>query len=528
MFHQQQNHESYWQEIDPPLYTPLLGTLHTDVCIVGAGIAGVMTAYILLKNGFKVVLIDKEPFGENETARTSAHLSFVLDEGFRKLITLHGETKANQALSSHSDAIDLIEKIIAEENIACDFKRIPGFLYLSPDTEREDFEEEFEASIRLGAPCELLPSPPYFAHFGPAISYPQQARIHPLKFLKGLLSAIQKMGGQIYGLTAAVEFHDGDSTFVKTSNGSEIYAKSVVVTTNVPVNDRFHMHTKEAAYRTYIIGVEVPAGSFPDILFWDTAEPYHYVRLIPEYSSGKDLVIVGGEDHRVGQEPHTDTRFENLYVWAKERLHLEGEIVHRWSGQIIEPTDGLAFIGKNPGDDNIFISTGDSGHGLTHGAIASMVIRDLLQNTVNEWADLYSPSRINLRATMQFVKENTNILRQYTERIHVPKEWTKDHLQPGEGSLAQIHGQKIALYCNENNEIKSFSAICPHLGGVVHWNETEKTWDCPCHGSRFAATGEVINGPAISGLKETPVDQTKIEKPLDKQEPYKGPNDLRI
>jgi glycine/D-amino acid oxidase-like deaminating enzyme/nitrite reductase/ring-hydroxylating ferredoxin subunit len=507
MFHTLQNSQSIWQEVEPPVFPPLGQDLKTEICVVGAGISGVTTAYLLLKNGFQVTLLDRDSFGDGETARTTAHLSNVLDAGFTKVIRLHGEKGAKLAFESHSDAIDLIEKIIEEESIDCDFKRVEGYLFLSPDSKANYLQEEYEACKKVGfQEITLEASPRYFATLGPAIRYPQQGRFHSLKYLKGLLKAIVEMGGKVYGLTKVTEVHGGKDAYVKTDFGHRVSCEQIVVTTNVPMNDWVQIHIKEGAYRSYVIGIEVPENTFPDILLWDTGHPYHYVRKIESKKKGFDIVLVGGEDHRVGQEKDDHYPFEKIEKWARERLGLAGKITHKWSGQIIEPFDGLAFIGRNPMDaDNVFIITGGSGHGLTHGSLGATIVRDLIQDHPNEWSKLYDPSRISPRALGLMAKENAKSILPYEDHLYLKDQYTKGPLVPGTGVLVRDKLKEVAVYCDPQGKLHSFSATCPHLGGVVHWNEIEKTWDCPCHGSRFSCTGQVLNGPAISNLEEVPV-----------------------
>lgn len=499
----QQNNSSIWQSVPVKSYPPLASDQSADVCVVGGGLAGLLSAYLMCKNGFEVIVLERDSFANSETARSTGHLSFVLDEGFHHLIQSLGEDRARKAVASHSDAIDLIEKIIAEEKIDCEFRRVDGFLYLSPETDKDFLHKEILAASRLGIrDVELQASPLHFPDFGPALRYPRQARLHSVKFVSGLLQALDKMKCHLYSRSPAVEFIDSPLTSVSTENGHTVYAKNVFVCTNVPVNDRIRVHNLEAPYRSYVIGVEVPSGTFPDILMWDTEQPYHYLRLEPGFAPGKDLVLVGGEDHRVGQDDHPEDRFAALHDWLLFNVGISGPIEAKWSGQIIEPIDGLAHIGRNPGDRHTFIACGDSGHGITHAAITAMILRDLVRHTPNDWKNLYSPSRFQLRSLGRFIQNNMNALAQYRDRMQFRDELRTTSAPAGEGVLLHQGAKTFAVYTNEKNESVTLSAVCPHLGGIVHWNAAEKTWDCPCHGSRFACTGEVLNGPAVSGLKK--------------------------
>lgn len=269
--------------------------------------------------------------------------------------------------------------------------------------------------------------------------------------------------------------------------------------TNTPVNDRFTIHTKQAAYRTYVIGVGVPIGSVTKALYWDTPDPYHYVRL--QDAGDHEILIVGGEDHKTGQADDTDDRFNRLEAWTRERFPMSGTVAFRWSGQVMEPIDSLAFIGRNPGDTNIYIVTGDSGNGMTHGTIAGMLLTDLIQGRQNEWAALYDPARITLMAATEFMKENLNVAAQFRDYASGGEVADAQQIEPGTGAIIRDGIKKLAVYRDIEGRLHTCSAVCPHLGCIVDWNSVENTWDCPCHGSRFDALGKVLNGPANRGLQ---------------------------
>jgi nitrite reductase/ring-hydroxylating ferredoxin subunit len=290
-----------------------------------------------------------------------------------------------------------------------------------------------------------------------------------------------------------------------------ISAAAIAVCTNTPVNDRFAIHTKQMPYRTYVIAIRVPNGSVTRALYWDTPDPYHYVRLMhgSDPDSGSDLLIVGGEDHKTGQEDDADARFANLEKWARERWPQAGAVEYRWSGQVMEPDDGMAFIGKNPLDEkNIYIATGDSGNGMTHGTIAGILLSDLILGQPNPWQKLYDPRRIRLKATGEWLKENVNTFAQYSDYATAGDVSSADQIEPGQGAIIRDGLTKVACYREPSGELRKFSAVCPHLGAILRWNSKEKTWDCPAHGSRFDCNGCVINGPANSNL----VEQGEAEK----------------
>jgi Rieske Fe-S protein len=297
---------------------------------------------------------------------------------------------------------------------------------------------------------------------------------------------------------------------VTTTEGHVISADNVVVCTNTPVNDWLIIHSKQAASRTYVIGARVPRGSVPHGLYWDTPDPYHYIRLQQgEDVSGRELdyeiLIIGGEDHKTGQADDTDERFDCLEEWARERFPMIEKIDYRWSGQVMEPVDYMAYIGKNPGgDEHIYIATGDSGNGMTHGTIAGILLNELVQGRKHQWAKLYDPSRVTFRATPEYVKENANVAEQYKDYFTKSEVDNFGDIAAGEGAVVGRGRGKIAVYRDEHGTVHKRSAVCTHLYCIVDWNKTEKTWDCPCHGSRFDPYGNVVNGPAIVGL--SPVD----------------------
>jgi glycine/D-amino acid oxidase-like deaminating enzyme/nitrite reductase/ring-hydroxylating ferredoxin subunit len=475
-----------------------------DVCIIGAGISGLTSAYMLLKEGKTVTIIEDGPLVGGETARTTAHLASALDDMFCVLEQIHGEKGAKLAYESHRAAIDKIEEIVKGEGIDCDFSRLEGYLFASPEVDEADLKKELEAVQRVGfLGVEMVNSVPLFSfETGPAIKFPNQGQFHVIKYLLGLSVNIVLNGGKIFTHTKAVNIEDGKLCKVKTEKGFTIRSKHVIVATNSPVNDVVTMHTKQAPYRSYAIGAIIPKGYFPKILLWDTQDPYHYIRIQQNSSDeNTDILIVGGEDHKTGQENNPEKAFEKLIAWSKERFPLIKSIPYRWSGQVMEPVDSLAFLGRNPGGENVFIITGYSGHGMTHATIGAMLITDLIMERPNEWEGMYSPARISLLSTKEFLKENLNVAVQYLDWFKGSEVNTINDIEPGSGAVIRKGLKKIAVYKDPSGNISQCSAVCTHLGGVVRWNNLEKSWDCPCHGSRYDAEGRVLNGPAVENLE---------------------------
>jgi glycine/D-amino acid oxidase-like deaminating enzyme/nitrite reductase/ring-hydroxylating ferredoxin subunit len=479
----------------------LVGDLQTDVCIVGAGIAGLTTAYLLAKAGKQVAVVDDGIIAGGETCRTTAHLSNAIDDRYYELEKLHGEENSKLAAESHTSAINKIEEISRTENIDCDFARLDGFLFPSPNG-KDDLEEELKAAHRAGLTdverVERAPLPGGI-ETGVTLRFPNQGQFHVIKYLAGLVRYIESNGGKIFSRTKAIDWTGGDKPEVELAGGSKIRANSLVVATNYPLKSGIHV--KQAPYRTYVVGLKIPKGSVEKALFWDTEEMYHYVRIQEE--SDYDVLISGGEDHRVGQANDFEERYERLESWTREHFPPAGETLFRWSGEVQESGDYLAYIGRwSIGEPNVFMATGDSGMGMTHGTIAGMLISDLIVGRENPWKDIYDPSRVFTHSITETVSELSNTFAQYKDWITKGDVESVEDLKPGQGAVISKGLQKIAAYRDEQGEIHQRSAVCTHMGCIVSWNGSEKSWDCPCHGSRFGVDGHVINPPAIAPLAE--------------------------
>jgi glycine/D-amino acid oxidase-like deaminating enzyme/nitrite reductase/ring-hydroxylating ferredoxin subunit len=496
---------SLWMDTaETPELEPLRASNSAQVCVVGVGIAGLTTAYRLARSGKDVLVIDQRGLRGGQTARTTGHLCNALDDRFYELEKLHGQHGAHLAAQSHASAVDAIEMLCTSEGIDCDFARVDGYLVQGAGDERAGIlDREYEAANRAGVECERVPGAPgALAVFGDTLRFRHQARFHALRYITGLAGAIERRGGRLHCATAA-EVEGGKHAHVITQEGHRIDCDSIVIATHVPFNDRLVLHTKQAAYRTYVIALRIAAGAVPDALLWDTLDPYHYTRIQGDSAErGSDWLIVGGEDRKVGQDETPEQHFAELERWAREHFPMAGEIGYRWSGQIIEPIDSLAFIGRNPGRaDNVFVATGDSGNGLTHGTIAGLLIAELVQGRDAPWADLYAPDRKTLRATDEFLRENLNFVPYYGELLSGGDVDSYSNIGAGEAAILRDGLHKIAAWRDDEGELHLHSAVCPHLGCVVHWNSAECSWDCPCHGSRFdARSGARLNGPADRGL----------------------------
>jgi glycine/D-amino acid oxidase-like deaminating enzyme/nitrite reductase/ring-hydroxylating ferredoxin subunit len=487
---------------------PLPGDIACDVCVVGAGMAGLTAAYLLSQAGRQVVVIDHaESPGGGETRYTTAHLASAIDDRFTEVARIRGKDAARLAYESHAAAIDRIEANVRAEGIECGFRRLEGHLFPAPGDEKL-IREEYDAARAAGCAVELLPEVPIRSlGSGPCLRFARQGTFEPSRYTAGLWAAASKRGAIFYGATRARDVQGGALAEVETERG-KIKAAAVLVTSNTPFYTRVVMHTKVAPYQTYAIAGPVPRGSVPDGLFWDTLDPYHYVRLVTandrgEPNSDTDLLLVGGADHRTGQDPDPGRRWDDVEQWTRERFPQLGAVTHRWSGEVMETPDGLGFIGADPtGMKNVFLATGDSGMGMTHGTIAGLLLTDLVLGRRNPWADLYDPARLPVKAAGDLVSEGVSMALPYRDWVTGGDVKSVDEIRPGEGAVVRRGLTKVAVYRDDAGTVHACSAVCPHLGAIVRWNPAEKTWDCPAHGSRFTAAGEVFHGPAHTGLSK--------------------------
>jgi glycine/D-amino acid oxidase-like deaminating enzyme/nitrite reductase/ring-hydroxylating ferredoxin subunit len=498
---------SVWSEMAPlPPHRRLQGDVSVDVAIIGAGITGVTAARTLKRAGFRVAVIEARRIGKGESGKTTAHLTEVLDTRFHRLITRFGEDGARLAVRGQRTAIERIAAFVDELSIDCRFRRVPGFLYAETSSTVDEIEAEEAAAHRLGlavtAMSELAALPFPVAR---ALRFEGQAQMNPRAYLAALADGLDGGGSHVFEQTHVLDVDDSEPCRVITDSGV-IAAADVIVAAHVPISNRVLVHSKLAAYRTYAVGVEVPLVD-PIGLFWDTADPYHYIR--SETVDGRTFLIVGGEDHKVGENDDTTIPFKRIEAFVADRF---GRAVaptdYRWSGQIIEPADGLPYVGRNSLSSHIYIATGYAGNGITGGTLAAMILADEIQGIDNPWTDLYDATRFKpLASAKAFISENADypkhLVADRLSGIVGPNEL--DAIAPGQGKVLSIRGQRLAVYRNERGGLSAVSPVCTHLGCIVHWNTAEKSWDCPCHGSRFEPSGLVLNGPAVEALEARPI-----------------------
>ena len=509
---------SIWMDTAPtPSLEPLTESLECDVCVVGAGIAGMSTAYALATAGKRVIVIDDGPIGGGETSRTTAHLANAMDDRFYSLEETHGADGARCAAESHGAAIARVEAIVQRENIDCDFRRVDGYLFLHEGGDVSELDKELEAAKRAGMKVEKLDRAPVNGfQSGVCLRFADQATFHPLRFINALADAVRRDGGRIFTGTRVTSAEGGKRVTVRTRDGHTVTANAAVVTTNSPAA-HYMTPMKMLPYRTYVITMRIRGDGPTDALYWDTGDPYHYVRRFGstagaasggaasagDASAGAgDFLIVGGGDQATGFPEQDETVFAQLEEWARKRYEGVGDVVHRWSGQVLEPADSLAFIGEDPGNENVYICTGDSGQGMTHGVLASLLIRDLINGKSNPWQHLYSPTRITMGGAKEYVHELLRAGRSFMDYLLPPELENASQLRAGQGALIRRGIHMVAAYREEDGTLHERSASCTHQGCILRFNAMEKSWDCPCHGSRFDVQGKVLNGPAVIDLPE--------------------------
>jgi glycine/D-amino acid oxidase-like deaminating enzyme/Rieske Fe-S protein len=499
---------SVWSEAKPaPPHPPLEGNVTVDDVVVGAGITGITTALLLARAGRRVVVLEGRRVGKGESGKSTAHLTETLDVPYHALAARFGAEGARLAAAGQRDAIARIAAFCDELAIDCGFHRLPGYLYVERRDELAALDEEADAVLSLGLAVKRVPGAPLPFPTAGALRWSDQAALHPRAYLAALADAFLAAGGRIAEETQVVEIDDADLCRVITDRGT-VLARHVIVAAHVPISNRVLLHAKLAAYRTYVLGLALPAGAGDGGggLYWDMSAPYHYIR--NQIIDGRSTLIVGGEDHKVGDGGDTIARFDRLEAYVRHHFHRDVAATdHRWSGQIVRSADGLPYVGRNALSGRVFVATGYGGNGITQGTLAATVLADLVLARDNRYAELLDATRVKpLASARAVIAENVDYPRHLiTDRLRHPGPEGLGDIQPGEGRVLSLAGQRMAVYRNANGQLSALSPVCTHLGCLVHWNRTEQSWDCPCHGSRFDPHGRVLNGPAVTALVALPL-----------------------
>lgn len=497
MPHEKITTDPVWTDHTLPRYPALDADLKVDVVVVGGGITGVTAAYLLHLEGVRVALIERDTIACGDTSRSTAHLTYVTDERLHRLVRHFGREGARAFWDAGSIAIEEIARIARHVAKDCEFTRVEGYLHPRTRNESAELRQDADLAASFGFDAALVDRTALFDV--PAIRFANQARFHPLKYLAGLLHQIADGDSHVFEQTAFESVQE--EPFAVKANGRTIQCDYVVLATHNPLMGRSGalaaglFQTKLALYSSYVVGAKLPKTA--DALYWDTSDPYDYLRI--DAHADHAYAIFGGADVKTGQEHDVAEIFREREARLLE-LFPAAEIDRRWQGQVIETDDGLPFIGENASRQ--FIATGFSGNGMTLGTFAAMMARDRFVGRQNAFADLFRVDRSPHHGGLwQYAKENVDFPYHFVrERLTPAAKGTPESLRPGEGKILDYNGEKVAAFRDDDGTLSLCSALCTHLKCVVRWNGADRTWDCPCHGSRFHPTGEVLSGPAETSL----------------------------
>ena len=494
----------YWQvgTSSKPRFPSLDRDLTVDAVVIGGGVTGVTAAYLLKKAGLTVALVERGHCGQGETSHTTAHLTGVTDLSYPELVSSFGEAHAQAIWDAGFAAIAEIDLIVRREGLDCDFKAVPGYLHQRLSGKKDDdvaeLKKQAEAAAKGGFDAEYMDAIPGLGV--PGIRFDGQAKFHPLKYLDALVDLVPGDGCHVFEKSLVDEVCDKPLS-VKVGSHT-ISTKTIIVATHVPIMGKTNalkatlLQTDLYPYSTYAVGAQVAKGSLPEALYWDLADPYHYLRV--DAGSKHDIVVFGGGDHKTGQAEDTRKHFAEVES-ALESILPGAEVTHRWSGQVIETRDGLPYIGMTADDQ--FVITGFSGNGMTFGTLGAMMARDAVTGRKNPWSELFDAGRTRIEGLTDYLSENKDYP-YYLVRDRLAGADAKPlrNVRRGEGRVIEVQGTRVAAYRDDDGKLTMLSPVCTHLGCIVNWNAAESSWDCPCHGSRFTATGKVMGGPAETPL----------------------------
>lgn len=492
---------TYWREIDLPKFNRLEGDLSVDVAIVGAGMTGITAAYLLSKQGKKVAVIEAGSVLNGTTGHTTAKITAQHGLLYDELISHFGEENAKLYYDSHSDALGFIRRVINEENIDCDFSGQDAVLYSVTDEYKSKIQTEAEAYKKLGIPHELRTSIPFNIEVKNALVMKDQAQFHPLKYLRALLKKAIDAGCQVFENTTAKDITLEGGTVVHTKEDKKISCGHAIIASHWPFFDKRGLYfARMYASRSYAIGVKSDK-EYPGGMYINADSPTRSIRYTP--IDGENLLIIGGENHRTGKSEDTEKHYQALSQFSDE-VFGKGDYTYRWSAQDLDTLDKLPYIGPlKDGEETILVATGYKKWGMTTGTLAGHILTDYVLNLESPYKKLYHPSRFEADPSLKnAVTFNAAVAGHLVKGKLEYIPMSPNDLEVGEGGVVLVDGKRAGGYKDETGKLYLVDTTCTHIGCECEWNSAEKTWDCPCHGSRFAYNGEVVEGPAIEDLKK--------------------------
>ncbi|PKV82885.1 FAD-dependent oxidoreductase [Streptomyces sp. TLI_146] len=493
---------SYWIETAPgTAYPPLDTDTEADAVVLGAGIAGLSTAWELARADRSVVVLEAGRIARGVSGHTTAKLTALHTFAYDRLLRTRGTEAAHLYARSQTDAVEHAAHIVNELGIDCDWERVPAYTYLRDASRTGELRAEAEAARSAGLPAEFVPETGLPYAVAGAVRLADQAQFHPRKYLLALADDLRAHGGRIYEHTTAVGLDEGEPCRVTTETGATVTAHDVVVATHYPIFDRAMLFTRLATHRELAVAAPIPADRDPQGMYITPELNTRSVRTAP-YEDGRRLLIVTGESFNPGAED-TPARFDLLTDWAQQ--HFPGiTITHRWAAQDTDPTDQVPLVGHlHARASHAYVATGFGGWGMSGGIMAGRLLTALITDDRLPWSDLYDPTRIlsTVRQAPAFLHHQANVARHFVgDRLRPPQAKDVADIEPGSGAVVRIDGERCAVYRDERGEAHALSARCTHLGCLVAFNSAEHTWECPCHGSRFDTDGKVVQGPATRPL----------------------------
>jgi len=503
---------SVWQEsVDEYLPTNEIdSTKIYDIVIVGGGITGISTAYHLQKAGMNCLLLEAHELCFGTTGGTTAHINTLLDVPYSTIEKKFSKEKAGLVAESVKEAVNTIRDTVYKNNIDCDFKTTSATLFAETDKQKDELDKISAATSDAGIKNDFINKISIPIKFLKAIQVNEQGKFNPVRYVHSLAIQFEKAGGVILQQCRFVSADESENVTVETSNG-KYTGRFLIHATHIPPGVNL-LHFRCVPMRSYAIAVTLKNDEYPEDLLYDMYDPYNYYR--SQKIDGRNYFIVGGKDHKTAHEENQEYRFLELESHIRKYFEVK-EVVYKWSSQYYESPDGLPYIGQLPGHDKIYVATGFGGNGMPYSTVAALLLTKMITNQHSPYKDLYDPNRLKpVAGFTNFVSHNVDVVKQFASKWFSHEDLHElAELATEEGRIVNFKDEKVAIYKDENGAIHALSPICTHVGCEVKWNNTELTWDCPCHGARYSYDGRMLNGPATKNLVKV-----NIRKLISKEE----------